>query len=69
MAFTHTGRVYNRLSKRGRLVKIRETKMFWISESGEKFRKGSGTRTNDGPFSTTILDLRSVKALEDSCAN
>lgn len=69
MAFTHTGRASNRLSNIGRLVKLRETKIFWISESGEKFRKGSGSRTNDGPFSTTILDLRSVKPLDDSCAN
>lgn len=44
-----------------RSVKLRETKTLWVSETGEKFRKSTGSRIGNGPFDTTRLILASVK--------
>lgn len=58
MAFTHKGKV-GRVWGSG-TVKLRETKCFWISETGEKFRKTSGSRVGNGSWDCTRLELNSI---------
>lgn len=40
-------------------IKLRQTKMFWVSESGAKFRKSDGSGTGDWPLWS--LDINSIK--------
>lgn len=58
--FKYKGRVDQNYGSR--LVKLRETKTLWVSETGEKFRKSTGSRIGNGPFDTTCLILSSVRA-------
>lgn len=62
MAFTHKGKVGSAWGKRA--VNLRETKCFWISESGEKFRKTSGSRVGNSAWDYTKLDLNSITEID-----
>ena len=61
---THTGievgRAYNQGMKRN--LKLRETKNFYISKYGTKYRKDDGSRVGER-FSTFKLDISSISAL------
>ena len=61
---THTGievgRAYNKGIKRE--IKLRETKNYYISEYGTKYRKGDGGRVGER-FVIFKLDISSIKAL------
>ena len=61
---THTGievgRAYNKGMKRE--IKLRETKNYYISEYGIKYRKGDGSRVGER-FVIFKLDISSIKTL------
>ena len=54
------GMAYNRGIKRE--IKLRETKNYYISEYGTKYRKNDGSIISEG-FPTFKLDISTVKAL------
>ena len=54
------GIAYNRGIKRE--IKLRETKNYYISEYGTKYRKNDGSITGER-FATFKLDISSIKAL------
>ena len=54
------GITYNRGIKRE--IKLRETKKYYISEYGTKYRKDEGSVTGER-FATFKLDISTVKAL------
>ena len=54
------GIAYNRGIKRE--IKIRETKNYYISEYGTKYRKGNGSLVGER-FATFSLDISTIKAL------
>ncbi len=62
MVFTHKGRVRQVWGSAS--VKFRETKCFWISEAGEKFRKTTGSRVGNGTWDCTRLDLNSITEID-----
>lgn len=68
MTFTHTGSV-NTGRWHSRSVKLRQTKMFWISEIGEKFRKSSGYRAGSDAWDATKLDLNSIQEIANDQPN
>ena len=54
------GCAYNKGIKRE--IKLRETKNYYISEYGTKYRKGDGGRVGER-FATFSLDISTIKAL------
>ena len=54
------GIAYNRGLKRK--IKLRETKNYYISEYGTKYRKNDGSRVGER-FATFELDISTIKAL------
>ena len=54
------GRVYNKGMKRE--IKLRETKNYYISEYGTKYRKNDGSLVGER-FATFKLDISTIKAL------
>ncbi len=63
--FTHTGVVQgndNRIpSDYRRTYKLRETKLFWISEHNQKYKKSNGNVL--GAWPVYRLDLNSIHAI------
>ena len=45
-----------------RLVELRETKLYWISKNGKKYRKRTGNVLGDWP--TFRIDLSTVKEIK-----
>ena len=54
------GRAYNQCMKRE--IKLRETKNYYISKYGIKYRKGDGSRVGER-FAIFSLDISTIKAL------
>lgn len=67
--FTHTGNVGAGHWLNTRTVKMRQTKTMWITESGEKFRKSTGSLIGGGIWALTKLDLDSIKEITNEEAN
>lgn len=61
---THTGMEVGCAYNKGiqRRLKLRETKNYYISEFGTKYRKGDGIKTGER-FSTFSLDISTIKPL------
>jgi hypothetical protein len=65
--FTHTGiiRGYDARTsdKYRRTMLLRETKNFWVTQFGTKYRKLTGQGTGEWPM--FCLDLESIKEIEN----
>lgn len=49
-------------------VYLRETKLYWVTENGQKFRKNDGCVTGDSNWDTRRLTLDSIKSIESLLA-
>ncbi len=67
--FTHTGIVSASHWLNTRTVNMRQTKTMWITESGEKFRKSTGSLVGGGIWDHSKLDLDSIKEIENEEKN
>lgn len=54
------GIAYNRGTTRK--IRIRETKLYWVSQYGTKYRKESGSIVG-GRYSTFELDINSIREM------
>lgn len=65
---THTGVLKGNDNRTARncsfQVKLRETKIYWITEKGGKYKKKNGWGMGDWPLYS--LDLNSIKKIEPS---
>ena len=61
---THTGIEVGRAYNQGMKIeiKLRETKNYYISEYGTKYRKGDGSRVGER-FATFSLDISTITTL------
>lgn len=68
MKLTHFGHLKGDARAGGRSPRIflRETKNFWITQDGIKFRKSDGWPTGGGDWPMWTLDLSTVKVREEA---
>ena len=46
-----------------RWIRLRETKLFWVSQNGTKYRKTYGTQATEWPL--YFIDLETITELEE----
>jgi hypothetical protein len=59
---THSGTISSHFTS-ARRIKLRETKLYWVSATGIKYRKSTGSCTSSDVWSCAMLDLNTVKLL------
>lgn len=62
MIYTHLGRIEGndaRSDNYSRLVELRQSKLYWITKNGEKFRKDTGRAPGKWPMFR--LNLETIK--------
>ena len=68
MKLTHCGNLRGdaRAGNKTPLVYLRETKNFWVTRDGIKFRKADGWPAGGGHWPMWTLDLSTVKVKEEA---
>lgn len=59
---THVGTITE--CYRPRVVRLRETDTWWVSECGLRFRKSTGAAVGSGVWSANRLDLKSIREIQ-----
>jgi hypothetical protein len=59
---THTGRIEHSIIGK-RVVRLRATKAYWLTEHGEKFRKSDGKAPGSYSTSRWTLKLETLKPI------
>lgn len=64
---THFGVVlFPVFTQKTTVIKLRETKLYWVDEGGTKYRKIDGRATVGSPFFYNALELESIMPLRTS---